>query len=114
MNDATTCITDIIEQFGLPDKVKHIQENYKNLVVPYPTRKDHMVDILTSWSLNDFLDVCMTFSPVNNMAKILGLTLEEGYVHLTELLREAGMSEEDMKSVYTWSQKCALVTACKA
>ena len=113
MNSASTCITDLIEQYGLPDKVQLSQDKFKALELPYPTRRDHMVDILTSWSLRDYLDMCMTFSPVNNMLKSLELSVEEGYEHITKLLLEAGMSEQDVKSVYTWSHPCALVTATK-
>ena len=113
MDTAQNCVSDLITKYGLPDKVKLLQDNYKNLEVPYPTRKDHMVDILTSWSLDDYLDVIMTFSPVNNMIKRKSMTVIEGRVHVTTLLREEGMTEQDMNSVYTWSQQCAMVTASK-
>ena len=114
MKMASNCTWDVISQYGMPDKVKHIEDNYKDLVLPYPTRRDHMFDIRTSWSLRDYLDVIMTWSPVNNMIKSLGLSVEEGYDHVTELMKERGMTEVDMKSVYTWSHPCALVTASKS
>ena len=113
MDSARSCISDLITKHGLADKVKLLEDNYKNLAMPYPTRKDHMVDIRTSWSLDDYLDVLMTFSPINNMIKSNGMTLTEGRGHVTQLLEESGMTEQDINSVYTWSQPCALVTASK-
>ena len=114
MHNASTCIWDVIAQYGMPNKVKLVLDNYKDFVLPYPTRKDYMFDIRTSWSLRDYLDECLTSSPVNNMIKSLGLSMEEGYDHVTELMKERGMTEVDMKSVYTWSHPCALVTASKS
>ena len=113
MHNASTCIWDVIAQYGMPNKVKLVLDNYKDFVLPYPTRKDYMFDIRTSWSLRDYLDECLTSSPVNNMIKSLGLSMEEGYDHVTELMKERGMTEVDMKSLYTWSHSCPLVTASK-
>ena len=113
MHSASECIDNVIAQYGMPDKVQMLEENYKNLVLPFPTRKDYMLDIRTSWSLSDYIDVVMTFSPVNNLIKSLGLTLEEGYVHVTDMIKEGALTEVDMESVYTWNQPCAIVTATK-
>ena len=113
MRRASTCITDLFKEHGLPERIKLLEENYENLVLPYPTRRDHRVDMLTSWSLSDYLDVCMTFSQVNNLVESLGLSVEQGYDHVKQMLKGAGMTEQDEKSVYTWSQPSALVTATK-
>ena len=39
MDTARLCMFDLVNQYGSPEKVKLLFENYKNLVVPYPTRK---------------------------------------------------------------------------
>ena len=113
MDTARLCMFDLVNQYGSPEKVKLLFENYKNLVVPYPTRKDHMVDIFTTWTLDNYVDVCMTYSTINRMIKRKGLTVEEGREQYVQLLRERGMTELDTKSVYTWSHLCTLVTASK-
>ena len=113
MDTARLCMFDLVNQYGSPNKVRLLFENYKNLVVPYPTRKDHMVDIFTTWTLDDYVDVCMTYSTIDRMIKRKGLTIKQGRELYVQLLREGGMTELDTKSVYTWSHSCALVTASK-
>ena len=103
----------LFSQFGYPEKIQLLEDNYKSLVVPYPTRRDFLVDMRTSWTLKDYLNMCMTFSQVNSLIKSLGLSTEEGHEHVIQLLKEEGMTEEDMKSVYTWSQPSTLVAASK-
>ena len=113
MNTARASISNLIAEFGLPDKIQLLTDNYKHVVMPYPTRKDHMEYILFCWSLDDYLDSCMTLSSMNNMIKSKRWSVEEGREHLTQLLKEAGMTECDRNSDYTWSLECPLVTASK-
>lgn len=113
LKQAANCITDLFIQSVLPEQAKLLSESYKNMELPYPDRRDDQVAMVTSWSLQDYLEVCMTFSQVNNKIRALGLSVEEGYGHVTQMLREGGMTEEDVKSVYTWSQPAVLVSARK-
>ena len=114
MNSARSCILDLLKEYGLAEKIQLVVDNYENVALPYQDRKEHMVEISTLWSLDDYLNSCLTFSPVNTMIKSKGLSVEEGREHLVELLKKRGMTEKDMNSVYTWSHECPLITASKS
>ena len=113
MKQASDSIRDLFIQSVLPEQAKLLSESYKNMALPYPDRQDDQVAMVTTWSLQDYLELCMTFSQVNNKIRALGLSVEEGYGHVTQILKGAGMTEEDMKSVYTWSQPAVLISASK-
>ena len=113
MNTARGCILDLLTEYGMIEKIQLVMDNYENVVLPYQNRKGHMVEILTSWSLDDYVNSCLTFSPVNNMMKSKGLSVEQGREHLIELFMSRGMTEQDMNTVYTWSHQCRLIAASK-
>ena len=113
MNTARGCIWDLLTEYGMIEKIQLVIDNYENVALPYKNRKEYMVEILTSWSLDDYLNSCMTFSPVNNMMKSKGLSVEQGREYLIELFKSRGMTEQDVNSVYTWSHLCPLITASK-
>ena len=104
---------EALNQYGLPDKVQLLFDHYKDIDIPFGNRRDFKIDYTNEWTLSEFMDLVLTYSPVQNMLDKRGMTTEEGKGYFWKRYLEYGITEREQTEVQQFTRVIGMAADIK-
>lgn len=96
------------------DVLQEKNVNYKNITLPFnATRRDFFIDIELEKTLDEFMDVVLTYSPVHAMMKKKNMSLDEARRYILSKYREFGVSDSEERKPQKFARLYGMAVSIK-